>query len=66
MILLLYVKFSKQDNLNCNLNFFPGYGVRSDGRTVFINASLCDLNYMPTNKPIVVDIPIPPGFSKDS
>jgi hypothetical protein len=42
-----------------------GYGVRSDGRTVFINASLCDLNYMPTNRPVVVDIPIPKGFNKD-
>jgi hypothetical protein len=32
---------------------------------VFINASVCDLNYLPNNKPIVVDIPIPAGFSKE-
>lgn len=42
-----------------------GYGVRSDGKVVFINASTCDINYMPTNKPIVFDIPLPPGCSKE-
>lgn len=42
-----------------------GYGIRSDGRTVFINASICNMNYMPSNKPVVFDIPIPEGFSKD-
>jgi Icc-related predicted phosphoesterase len=32
------------------------YGVTSDGKTVFINASTCDINYMPNNPPIVFDI----------
>jgi len=41
-----------------------GYGVRSDGKTIFINASACDINYMPTNKPIVFDIPFPDGYSR--
>lgn len=41
-----------------------GYGVRSDGKTVFINASSCDINYMPNNKPIVFDIPFPQGYSR--
>lgn len=43
---------------------FLGYGVRSDGKTVFINASACDINYMPNNKPIVFDIPLPHGYSR--
>jgi len=42
-----------------------GYGVRSDGKVIFINASTCDINYMPTNKPIVFDISLPKGHSKD-
>ena len=41
-----------------------GYGVRSDGKTVFINASVCDLAYTPSNKPVVFDIQIPEGFDK--
>ncbi|XP_040568574.1 metallophosphoesterase domain-containing protein 1 isoform X1 [Lepeophtheirus salmonis] len=41
-----------------------GYGVRSDGKIVFINASTCNVNYVPNNKPIVIDVPIPEGFSK--
>ena len=42
----------------------PGYGVRSDGQTVFVNASACDINYMPNNKAIVFDIPFPQGYSR--
>ena len=41
-----------------------GYGVRSDGKTVFVNASTCDLAYSPKNKPIVFDIALPAGHSK--
>lgn len=43
-----------------------GYGTRSDGRTVFINASICDLAYNPSNKPIVFDIPLPAGQTKEN
>ena len=42
-----------------------GYGVRSDGKVIFINASICDINYMPTNRPVVFDITMPKGHSKD-
>ncbi|KAG0729623.1 Metallophosphoesterase domain-containing protein 1 [Chionoecetes opilio] len=41
-----------------------GYGVTSDGKIIFINASTCNINYVPINPPIVFDVPIPPGFSK--
>ena len=41
-----------------------GYGVRSDGKTVFVNASVCDLAYNPSNKPIVFDVQIPDGYDK--
>lgn len=32
------------------------YGVYSDGKIIFINASTCDINYLPNNNPIVFDI----------
>ncbi|XP_058793262.1 metallophosphoesterase domain-containing protein 1 isoform X2 [Phymastichus coffea] len=42
-----------------------GYGISSDGEIIFINASTCDLNYQPSNLPIVFDITLPPGIEKD-
>lgn len=41
-----------------------GYGVSSDGKIIFINASTCDINYIPHNLPIVFDIPLPVGYTK--
>jgi len=38
-----------------------GYGVRSDGKILFINASTCDTNYLPCNPPVVFDVSVPPG-----
>ncbi|CAG9821779.1 unnamed protein product [Phaedon cochleariae] len=43
-----------------------GYGVTSDGKIIFINASTCDINYIPNNLPIVFDIPLNKGILKDS
>ncbi|XP_026470380.1 metallophosphoesterase domain-containing protein 1-like [Ctenocephalides felis] len=37
-----------------------GYGVSSDGKIIFVNASTCDLNYMPANPPIVFELPLKP------
>jgi hypothetical protein len=42
-----------------------GYGVSSDGDTVFINASTCTRRYQPTNPPIVFDFAIPEGHTKE-
>ena len=39
---------------------YAGYGVTSDGHTVFINCSTCDFNYKPRNLPIVFDLPNKP------
>lgn len=36
-----------------------GYGVRSDGKVIYINASTCDINYMPSNQAVVFDVPCP-------
>jgi hypothetical protein len=44
-------------------NYIAGYGVRSDGKVVFVNASTCDINYRPVNSPIVFDVTIPEGFA---
>ncbi|KAL3884291.1 hypothetical protein ACJMK2_024439 [Sinanodonta woodiana] len=40
------------------------YGMKTDGYTTFINASICTVKYRPTNPPVVFDIPVPEGFSK--
>ncbi|XP_055625098.1 UPF0046 protein C25E10.12 [Toxorhynchites rutilus septentrionalis] len=42
-----------------------GYGITSDGKIIFINASTCDINYLPNNQPIVFDITLPKGVNKD-
>lgn len=41
-----------------------GYGITSDGKIIFINASTCDINYLPNNPPIVFDISLPKGVTK--
>ena len=33
-----------------------GYGVHEDLGVKFVNASICDEDYRPSNKPIVIDI----------
>ena len=43
------------------LTYSAGYGVRSDGKILFINASTCDINYLPCNPPVVFDVTIPPS-----
>ncbi|XP_056640978.1 UPF0046 protein T07D4.2 [Diorhabda sublineata] len=42
-----------------------GYGVTSDGKIIYINASTCDINYIPKNLPIVFDVPLKKGFEKE-
>uniref|UniRef100_A0A1B6DNH8 Calcineurin-like phosphoesterase domain-containing protein n=1 Tax=Clastoptera arizonana TaxID=38151 RepID=A0A1B6DNH8_9HEMI len=42
-----------------------GYGISSDGNIIFINASTCDINYLPTNPPVVFDVKLPPGAVKN-
>jgi len=37
-------------------HFHEAYGVEAVGDTIFVNASSCNLNYRPNNKPIVVEI----------
>ena len=48
------------------LNILPaGYGISTDGTTTFINAATCDERYAPINPPVVFDLPVPPGYTKD-
>lgn len=42
-----------------------GHGTTTDGETVFVNAAICDVRYRPVNKPIIFDVPLPEGASKD-
>ncbi|KAM7346397.1 metallophosphoesterase domain-containing protein 1-like isoform 2-T2 [Cochliomyia hominivorax] len=41
------------------------YGVTTDGQVTYVNASTCDLQYIPINKPIVFDMELPSGICKD-
>jgi len=43
-----------------------GYGITTDGKIIYINASSCNLQYLPVNHPIIFDIPLPQGFTKIS
>jgi hypothetical protein len=43
---------------------FIGYGISSDGRIIYINASTCDINYFPANPPVVFDVTLPPDIKK--
>ncbi|XP_067946431.1 metallophosphoesterase MPPED2-like [Watersipora subatra] len=42
-----------------------GYGLYTDGTTLYANASTCNINYKPINNPICIDLPLPEGFSKE-
>lgn len=59
---------SIQERVKPKYNIFghihEGYGVTSDGKTTYINASTCTLRYKATNPPIVFDFPIPNGHTK--
>lgn len=35
---------------------FVDYGVSTDGKIIYVNGSICDINYMPNNLPIVFDV----------
>lgn len=51
---------NKIEELNPTLNVFghihEGYGIYNNGKTTFVNASICTPDYRPTNKPIVIDL----------
>lgn len=34
-----------------------GYGITTDGTTVFVNCSVCTFNYKPINSPVIFDLP---------
>lgn len=42
-----------------------GYGITSDGKVIYVNASTCDINYLPNNPPIVFDVILPANVVKD-
>jgi calcineurin-like phosphoesterase family protein len=51
---------NKIEELNPTLNVFghihEGYGIYNNGKTTFVNASICTPDYRPTNKPIIIDL----------
>jgi len=51
---------NKIEEINPILNIFghihEGYGVYTNEKTTFVNASTCTARYEPTNKPIIIDL----------
>ncbi|XP_023236186.1 UPF0046 protein T07D4.2-like isoform X1 [Centruroides sculpturatus] len=42
-----------------------GYGITTDGKTIFVNASTCNISYEPVNLPIIFDIILPKDQTKE-
>ncbi|XP_074640001.1 metallophosphoesterase domain-containing protein 1-like [Tubulanus polymorphus] len=42
-----------------------GYGITTDGTTNYINASTCTIMYKPLNPPIIFDLPLKDGVTKE-
>ena len=42
-----------------------GYGMWTNKRTTFINASVCSSKFKPDHDPIVFDFPLPKGFQHE-
>lgn len=40
-------------------------GVTTNGTTIFINAAICDHKLNSCYKPIIFDVPLPPGVTKE-
>lgn len=57
-----YTNFQRYNKIL--LSLLLGYGITSDGKIIFVNASTCDINYYPHNPPIVFDITLPKGKTK--
>jgi len=45
-----------QPKLVCFGHIHEGYGVQKIDETIFANASICDANYDPTNKPHIIEL----------
>jgi hypothetical protein len=41
------------------------YGITTDGFTTYINASNCTLRYRAENPPVIFDMTLPSGFTKE-
>ncbi|XP_052799897.1 metallophosphoesterase MPPED2-like isoform X2 [Mya arenaria] len=62
--LLRTVQSRVKPTLHVYGHIHEGYGMRTDGTTTFVNASMCTLKYRPINPPLVFDFPLPPGVTK--
>ncbi|XP_050423284.1 UPF0046 protein C25E10.12 [Adelges cooleyi] len=60
--------FSVQQRIKPKYHVFghvhEGYGISTDGKIIYINASSCDLQYLPVHHPIVFDVALPKGVLK--
>lgn len=54
---LLDVVVARPPRVHIFGHIHEGYGVTSNGKTLFVNASTCDYNYRPDNEPIVIFLP---------
>lgn len=59
-------KMYRKSSSQCLYENVTGYGISSDGKIIYVNASTCDINYLPSNPPIVFDITLPPDTKKSN
>ncbi|XP_039618122.1 EF-hand calcium-binding domain-containing protein 6-like [Polypterus senegalus] len=59
MELLNTVQRRVQPKLHVFGHIHEGYGVMTDGGTIYVNASACTVNFQPMNPAIVIDLPTP-------
>ena len=46
-------------------DLLAGYGMWTNKQTTFINASVCSNMYKPDHDPIVFDLPLPSGYTRE-
>lgn len=63
---LINIDTSNTSYVNIYIFLILDYGITTDGKIIYINASSCNLQYLPVNHPIIFDIALPEGFTKTS
>lgn len=53
----IVARMSASPRLHVFGHIHEAYGIHRTEGTTFVNASVCDLGYRPTNKPVVIDLP---------
>ncbi|CAH1777453.1 unnamed protein product [Owenia fusiformis] len=63
--LLTTIQKRVKPKYHCFGHIHEAYGQMTDGQTTFINAATCNLDRKPDNPPVIFDMPLPPGKTKE-